>query len=99
MKFREHPLLANKWPPSWIWVGGQANKKPAGEVGTLVRVMLSQLVPAKMLFLFIDFEESEYVGSLSSVDADSCRKIYSFLQHSVGSSLALIGSMDITSFL
>jgi hypothetical protein len=42
MKLREHPLMTcggiRNWPPRWVWVGGEKNGHPRGEVGVLIRV-------------------------------------------------------------
>ncbi|HEU0047565.1 MAG TPA: hypothetical protein VFQ43_08170, partial [Nitrososphaera sp.] len=30
----------SSWPPAWIWIGGNENKHPRGEVGVLKQLKL-----------------------------------------------------------
>jgi hypothetical protein len=63
MKLREHPLMVcggiRNWPPIWLWIGGENNKRPRGEVGVLIRVEPSVVEPRR-LFLTIQYNDSEY---------------------------------------
>ena len=70
MSLRDHPLMRYRgvasWPPNWTWTGGLEDKSPKGEVGVFRRVSESNIQPANRCFLFIDFEESSYVGVFNS---------------------------------
>src|SRR5215831_7922238 len=59
---REHPLL-RYWPPVWAWIGGGSDNRPRGEIGILRRVETSNLLPDRC-YLYIDYQESSYVGCL-----------------------------------
>jgi hypothetical protein len=49
------------------------------------------------LFLFIDYQDSRYVGSLSFDDSISCQKIYDRLKSNVGRSIREIGDLELKS--
>jgi hypothetical protein len=52
------------WPPAWFWIGGEENKHPKGEVGTLTEVAPSHIQPQHRLFVTMDHEKSHYMGCL-----------------------------------
>jgi hypothetical protein len=99
MKLREHPLMVcggiRNWPPIWLWIGGENNERPRGEVGVLIRVEPS-VVELKKLFLTIQHNDSEYVGCLSFDDAAFCREIYNLLKGLYRHSILEIGELDIS---
>jgi hypothetical protein len=99
MKLREHPLMMRggilNWPPIWLWTGGEKNERPRGEVGVLIRVEPS-VVEVRSLFLTIQYNDSEYMGSLSFDDAAFCREIYNLLKGLYRHSIAEIGELDIS---
>jgi hypothetical protein len=99
MLLREHPLMCYRgvrnWPPTWIWVGGEANERPRGEVGILIHVMPSVL-EAKKLFLTIEHNENEYMGCLLFEDATFSHQIYSMLRRFYHHSTEEIGSIDLS---
>jgi len=68
MLLRDHPLMSRygvpNWPPVWTWMSGGDNKHPRGEVGILRRVEISKVLPANRCFLYIDYEDSSYIGCL-----------------------------------
>jgi hypothetical protein len=98
MKLREHPLMVCdgmiNWPPVWLWTGGKKNEHPRGEVGVLIRVETSVL-EVKRLFLTIEYNDSEYMGSLAFDDAAFCREIYKLLKGHYRYSIAEIGGLDL----
>jgi len=98
MKLREHPLMIyggiRNWPPIWLWIGGEKNERPRGEVGVLIRVKPSVVEPRR-LFLTIQYNDSEYMGWLSFGDAEFCREIYNLLKRLYRHSISEIGEMDI----
>lgn len=99
MKLREHPLMIcggiRNWPPIWLWIGGEKNERPRGEVGVLIRVEPS-VIEIKRLFLTIQYNESEYMGCLSFDDAAFCREIYNLLKGLYRHSILEIGELDIS---
>jgi hypothetical protein len=44
MELRKHPLVSyrnqSSWPPAWIWIAGNENKHPRGEVDVLKQLKL-----------------------------------------------------------
>ena len=83
------------WPPRWVWVGGEKNGRPCGEVGVLIRVEPS-VVEFKRLFLTIEYNDSEYMGWLSFDDAEFCGQIYDLLKRLYRHSILEIGELDIS---
>ena len=49
------------WPPKWTTTRLDANDTPTGEIGTLERTMIHQLLDNK-IFLFIHYNGSRYMG-------------------------------------
>jgi hypothetical protein len=98
MRLRDHPIIAGKWPPAWTFIGGTRGKDPAGEDGTLARVVRSPAA-ANLVFLVIDHHEAQYIGSMSFDDPAFCEDIYIALRMSIGWTIAEIGSKDLTPFL
>jgi hypothetical protein len=47
MLLRDHPLMSYKglrsWPPAWLWMHGEENHHPRGEIGLLREVVLSKI--------------------------------------------------------
>ena len=100
MELRKHPLLSYRglpsWPPVWLWVDGQEDKKPEGEVGKLIEVRLSIIEPPNKCFLLIDHDGSTYIGCLLINDLAFCAQIGQLLQDYYGHSVREIGSLDLT---
>jgi hypothetical protein len=82
MKLRDHPLLSNKdasrWPPTWLWGGGDRYVHVIGEVGVLKDVMPCSVEPYEKCFLVMEHEGRKYIGTLMVGDPVFCRKIYDF---------------------
>jgi hypothetical protein len=42
MLLRDHPLMSYRgvrnWPSTWLWVGGEVNERPRGEVGIVTHI-------------------------------------------------------------
>jgi hypothetical protein len=98
LKFRDHRLTTVRtgvkaWPPVWITASG---KTTTGEIGILQDVAISLLIETT-LFLFIDYQDSRYGGSLSFDDSISCQKIYDRLKSNVGRSIREIGDLELKS--
>jgi len=80
------------WPAVWVRIG-PANKRPKGEVGTLVEVKIR----AELLhtcFLVIRHEESEYMGCLLFDDQAFLNQIFYLLKGCRGSTIETIGDPD-----
>jgi len=103
MLLRAHPLMTYKglrsWPPAWVWMDGEENHHPRGEIGVLREVVLSNINPADRCFLYIDYERSKYVGCLLIENQNFCGQIVKLLQGHCDCPVADIGSLDLTSML
>ena len=105
MLLRDHPLFSyhgmHSWPPVWTWMSGGDNKHPRGEVGILRRVEKSHALPANRCFLFIDYEDSSYIGCLLCSEHGFCKSIVRVrvLEAHVNKSIAQIGGLDISRLL
>ena len=103
MLLREHPLMSYKgirsWPPIWLWTGGGKNKKPRGEVGTLLEVLQSNITSTNRCFLSIANDGSTYIGCLLIDDYAFCQYVTQVLQSCRNRSIAEIGSLDLSYLL
>jgi hypothetical protein len=103
MLLREHPLFSYhgmlSWPPVWTWMGGGYDKRPRGEVGILRRVEKSNVLPTDRCFLYIDHEESSYIGCLLYSDHVFCSQIVRILEANLNKTIAEIGRLDISRLL
>jgi len=99
MELREHPLLSYRglasWPPVWLWVDGQEDKKPKGEIGKLREVRLSIIEPPNKCFLLINYEGATYIGCLLINDLAFCAQMAELLQGYYGYSIRDIGGLDL----
>lgn len=82
------------WPPAWIWMGGDENKHPKGEVGLLRDVMLSALQPSSTCFLIIEHDTAMYMGRLLFDDPSFCSQIFTLLRDHCGRPIQHIGGLD-----
>jgi hypothetical protein len=100
MLLRKHPLMRYRgvpsWPPNWVWTDGLEDKRPKGEIGVFRRVVQSNIQPSNRCFLFIDYEESSYIGDLTVDDHAFCTQIVRFLQgHCYNRPIAEIGGLAV----
>jgi hypothetical protein len=99
MVFRDHPLMSYRgvpsWPPSSNWTNSFENKRPRGEIGTLTAVSLSQIKPVNRCYLYMNHEESSYIGCLLVDDFAFCRHIAEVLRFCCNRPIAQIGSLDL----
>ena len=99
MLFRDHPLMHYRgvpsWPPDWVWTGGLEDKCPKGEVGVFRRVAQSNIQPSNKCFLFIDYEESSYIGDLRVDESVFCDQITKLLQGCCNRPIAEIGGLEL----
>ena len=100
MLFRNHPLMryhgVPSWPPDWVWTGGLDDKRPKGEIGVFRRLVESNVQPSNRCFLFIDYEESSYIGGLTVDDHGFCTQLVRFLQQHYNRAISEIGDLDLT---
>jgi hypothetical protein len=101
MLLRDHPLMHYRgvpsWPPNWVWTDGSEEKRPKGEIGVFRRLVESNIQPSNRCFLFIDYEESSYIGDLTVDDHAFCAQIVRFLQaHCYNLPIAEIGSLNLS---
>jgi len=100
MLLRDHPLLSYRgipsWPPTWTWIEGEENKKPKGEIGTLIAVKLSVIEPPNRCYLLVHHQGSTYMGCLLINDLSFCAQITELLQNHCGHSLQDIGDLDLS---
>jgi hypothetical protein len=101
MLLRNHPLMRYRgvpsWPPEWVWTDGLEDKRPNGEIGIFRRIVQSSIQPSNRCFLFIDYEESNYIGCLTVDDHGFCAQIVRFLQaHCYNRPIAEIGGLDLS---
>ena len=103
MQLRDHPLMTyhgiRNWPPAWTWRGGEDNKRPRGEIGTLRDVFISQIEPRTRLFLIMEHEGNEYIGCVMFNDGTFCGQIYELLKNYHGRRIADLGSLDVSQLL
>jgi hypothetical protein len=100
MKLRDHPLLSCRkirtWPPSWKRIGGEGDKHPKGEVGTLKQVKFVDGPFVSRCFLWIEHEEGTYLGCVLLSDASFGQEVSELLQDNYGQSLEYIGCLNIS---
>jgi hypothetical protein len=94
MKFRDHPLLSYRWPPTWLWGGGGRYVPTIGEVGVLNDVMLCSTEPCEKCFLIMEHEGRKYIGTLLVGDSSFCQEIYTVLIEQRGKPIQDIGEID-----
>jgi hypothetical protein len=100
MELRTHSLMTFRgvpnWPPTWVWIGGNHEREVKGEVGILMRVKLFHPRPhLHGCFLWVEYDESTYIGSLLFDDWSFHHLISKLLEEHCGCTIAAIGSLDI----
>ncbi len=106
MQLRHHPLMSymgfSNWTPVWTWIGGKDNLRPKGEIGILREVKVSALRPenayprpSNRIFLFIEYRDSSYIGSLFFDDYSFCIELGKMLAENCGRSIKEIGDLEI----
>ena len=83
------------WPPVWTQTTEKTTKSLKGELGTLNRIVMHDLI-SRSFFLLIEYEKEYYLGSLVFDDATFCKQIHDLLQNYIGSSIKDIGSIDLS---
>jgi hypothetical protein len=103
MKFRDHPALIRGsgltlWPPQWSNTYQPKEVWPQGEIGTLEKVWMDDLLD-RWVFLHMRLDAFRYIGAFCFEDRSSCSMIYSLLKSVVGRSIADIGDLDVSHLL
>jgi hypothetical protein len=93
MKLRRHQGV-HGWPPVWAGRGPHENECATGEIGILRSVRPSLFERAR-LFLVIEHEDREYIGTLVFEDFGFCQHIYKLLVAHLGQSIQRIGEIDL----
>ena len=83
------------WPPVWTQTTAKATKILKGELGTLNRTVMHDLMSHRC-FLLIEHEKENYMGCLMFDDATFCKQIHQLLQFYVGCSIEEIGNIDLS---
>ena len=87
------------WPPIWTWRGDGEDARPRGEVGILNDVFLSNVEPRSRIYLIMEHEGAEYIGCLLFEDSGFCKQMCELLNRYRGSTIAEIGSLDVSHLL
>ena len=103
MSYRGQP----NWPPTWLWTGKGPNRRVFGEVGVLKEVHVAidepdaanSVRPYNRVYLYMEYDESRYVGCLLFDDAAACRQVGDILAQQCGKSLQEIGNIDLSHLL
>jgi len=103
MNFRDHPLMTRTsgmktWPPRWSSTGRDKKDWPRGEVGTLQQAWLHKGLDT-CLFLFIEYNGSQYIGSMYFDDVAFCYEVDTLLKSNLGLSIKKIGDLDVSYLL
>jgi hypothetical protein len=99
MKLRDHPLMSyhrqRNWPPVWSTVRGEPFPKPHGEVGILRKAVINDRFD-NTVYLRMEIDGRDYLGTLLFDDFGFCYEIYSLLRSYVGCSIQEIGNIDLS---
>ncbi|HEY2986744.1 MAG TPA: hypothetical protein VGL11_03395 [Candidatus Binatia bacterium] len=89
----------SNWPPVWMWVGGERNQNPKGEIGILHEVTLPPAGAPNRCSLIVEHEGAVYLGSLLFDDPSFCGDLVQLLRNHCGHSVEQIGSLDLSHLL
>ena len=100
MLLRDHPLLScygiPSWPPTWVLLLGRGPTRLKGEIGILTGILPADFSSTYRCFLYMEHEESSYLGCLLFHDITFARHITTLLQCYCNRPIAEIGSLDLT---
>ncbi len=103
MLLRDHPLMScygiPSWPPTWMLLNGPGPGRLTGEIGILRGTRADDLSSTRRCFVYMEHEESSYLGCLLFYDIVFGRHIAGLLQSCRNRPIAEIGSLDLTSRL
>jgi hypothetical protein len=84
------------WPPTWMLIRGSGPGRLTGEIGVLKRIRVGDLPSSRRCFLYMEQEESSYLGCLLFDDLAFCQHIAALLQSHCNRPIAEIGSLDVS---
>jgi hypothetical protein len=104
VELRNHPLMSYRklpsWPPCWVWISGNENGNPNGEVGILKQVrMVNGHSIVHRCFLWMEYEGGTYMGCLLIDNLPFCEQVSKLLEKNVGRSVKEIGRLDLSHLL
>jgi hypothetical protein len=103
MLLRDHPLMScygiPSWPPTWMLLKGTGASRLTGEVGILKGIRANDLSSTRRCFLYMQHEESSYLGCILFNNIAFSRHITALLQCYFDRSIAEIGSLDLSHLL
>jgi len=89
-QLRQHP----NWPPAWVRTNGTGDKYISGALGILERTQAS-LADGKRCFITIRYQNSTYIGGINFDDAQTCRKVCTFLDSYYGQPVEQVAQLEI----
>ena len=103
MLLRDHPLMScygiRSWPPNCMLLKGCGPSRLTGEFGILKGIRAHELPSSHRCFLYMEHEESSYLGCLLFHDITFARHITTLLECNCSRPIAEIGSLDLTCML
>ena len=103
MLLRDHPLIScygiPSWPPNWMLLNGTGPSRLTGEIGILRGVRANELPSTRRCFVYMEYEQSSYLGCLLFYDITFGRHTAALLQSCCNRPIGEIGSLDLTSTL
>ena len=79
MLLRDHPLIScygiPSWPPNWMLLNGTGPSRLTGEIGILRGVRANDLPSTRRCFVYMEYEQSSYLGCLLFYDITFGRHI------------------------
>jgi hypothetical protein len=69
--------------------------RPRGEIGVLKEVFMSKIDQTSRIFLIVEYQKEEYVGSLLFSDQTFCQAIHALLAQCIDKEIPAIGSLDL----
>src|SRR4030095_14685694 len=98
MLLRNHPLMTcyglPSWPPKWMLLNGPGASRLTGEIGILRGIRVNDALSHRC-FLYMQHDESYYLGCLLFHDITFCRHIATLLKCCCNRPIAEIGSLDL----
>ena len=84
------------WPPTWMLFKGGGPRRLTGEIGILTGIRIDDLPSTHRCFLYMEHEESSYLGCILFHDITFARHITAMLQCHCSRPIAEIGGLDLT---
>ena len=80
----------------WTWIGGNGDERPKGEVGILKQVKPVDGQFVNRCFLWMQYQDSTYVGCLLLTATPFCHQLSNLLEKNCGQSVEYIGGLDLS---